>query len=312
MLHRIFFFVEFFFFLSPELLCIFMHIYITTKQIQGIKHLSNLKIFDISENIISAFDIKEIPEGVEYLYLHYNPFFDELDLVKYRFDCINYFNNLVILDSKEVKDKEKLLFYGRKNYEKHKSAFMKKIGMEIIMHYDKIKSENDKIVEEVKNEETNVENFDFQMSNETENKEKELLANMFVSTCKDLLTQYHTKIDKIKETFPRNSDFSNILEASKLDLLKLKYKFEEFVNGRAGKLGERINEKLDADNKISIAEEKIQQIEKDVLLKEKLIDHNRIKSEIRQEMFEVKEENKEEEGALSEEDKEEENVKEDN
>jgi len=132
------------------------------------------------------------------------------------------------------------------------------------MSYDKLRNEDDHIIQEVKKENINVEDFDKCVENEEEFKEKELLANLFMTSCSDLMMQYTKKIDKIKETFPRNSDFKDVLESSKLDLLKLKYKFEDFVKNRSNSLEDRINEKLDTDNKIMIAEEKIQQIDRDI------------------------------------------------
>jgi len=280
------------------------------KVINGIKHLVNLKILDLSENLIQSFDIQSIPKSIEYLYMFHNPFFDdEFDLVKYRYDCINYFGNLFVLDSLEIKDRERLLYYGRNNFDKHKQFFMKKLGMDIIMSYDKLRKENDQILEDVKKENVNVENFDLYVSDEKEHQEKELLANLFMTSCKELMTQYHKKIDKIKEAFPRNSDFKDVIESSKLDLLKLKYKFEEFVKGRTERLGERINDKLDTDNKIMIAEEKIRQIEEEVPMKERPIDHTRIRSQVRQEILEVEEEYKD--NLSAEDEKEEENIKED-
>ena len=105
------------------------------KKIEGLKSLKCLKILDLSENLIDSFDLKEIPQNVEFLYLYENPFFEHIDLLNYRYDCINYFDHLVILDSLEISDREKLLFYGRKSYEKHKLIFTKKLQF-IKFHYE--------------------------------------------------------------------------------------------------------------------------------------------------------------------------------
>lgn len=104
------------------------------KEIKGISHLSNLKILDLSENFIINFDIQNIPKNVEFLYLYENPFFKDLDLIKYRYDCVNYFTNIVILDSLQVTDRERLVFYGRQKY--RKDLFERTIGKLIKIHYE--------------------------------------------------------------------------------------------------------------------------------------------------------------------------------
>jgi len=104
------------------------------KEIKGIKHLTNLKILDLSENFIINLDIENIPKSVEFVYLFENPFFKDLDLIKYRYDCINYFSNLIILDSMEVTDRERLVLFGRKKYQK--DLFERTLGKSINIHYE--------------------------------------------------------------------------------------------------------------------------------------------------------------------------------
>jgi Leucine-rich repeat (LRR) protein len=104
------------------------------KEIKGIKHLTNLKVLDLSENFIINLEIENIPKSVEFLYLYENPFFKELDLIKYRFECINYFSNIIILDSMEVADRERLVFFGRKKY--IKDLFERTMGKSIKVHYE--------------------------------------------------------------------------------------------------------------------------------------------------------------------------------
>ena len=83
---------------SKNLIILSLH-YNGITEIIGLKHLKNLKILDLSENSILKFGLDEIPSSLEFLYLYFNPFFIDFDLIKYRYDCINRFKDLIILDS---------------------------------------------------------------------------------------------------------------------------------------------------------------------------------------------------------------------
>jgi hypothetical protein len=89
------------------------------KKISGIKQLINLKILNLGDNIITTLDLEEIPEGVVYLYLFDNLFFDKLDIFKYRFECIRKFKGLERLDGLTISEKERRLLTDVKDIEKN-------------------------------------------------------------------------------------------------------------------------------------------------------------------------------------------------
>jgi hypothetical protein len=92
------------------------------KKIENINHLTELKILNLGDNVIDTFDINELPEGLIYLYLFDNIFFDKLDLLTYRSTCIKKLSNLQRLDGLDIAAKEKTLLLNVKNIEKNLMA----------------------------------------------------------------------------------------------------------------------------------------------------------------------------------------------
>ena len=174
-----------------------------------------------------------------------------------------------------------------------------------------MKNENDKLVKEIDDQDTNIGELDDQMLEE--GKEKTLLTNAFITNYGEIMTKYNLKIDRIKEQFPKNSDYKEIIENSKVELLKLKDKFEDFISVKSTQIKNKIDEKMDVESRLISVEEKLLFHDDDKessKTKDRTIESSKIRSEIRDSFFEIKEEEEKGDGYSSEEDKNNENTKE--
>ena len=145
-------------------------------------------------------------------------------------------------------------------------------------------------------------------------KEKVNSSLTFVTKYNEMLDKYNDKIGQIKkESFPKSSDFQDIIERSKIELLKMKDQFDNFIKNKSNQIIDKINNKMDVDKRIFDADKKISYLENEIIEKnDKLIDLKKIHSEIRESFFEVKEENDDiDEHFSSEEEKNSHNTKED-
>lgn len=148
---------------------------------------------------------------------------------------------------------------------------------------------------EVVNQNTGINEFESEVFDPNIVKEKEKESLCFVTKYKEMIEKYNEKFGKIKEkAFPRIKDFKGILENSREEILKMKEDFCNFINKKSLEIIDKINDKMDIDQKISIAEEKISFIENDNIDKKlRDIDRSRLESEIRNTFPDVKEEEKE-------------------
>ena len=84
--------------------------------IENIKHLSNLEVLDLSNNLIKEFNIELLPKkNLLYLYTYYNPFFKDEKILVYRSKIIINFEKIERIDKLDISDRERLLLIDSSN-----------------------------------------------------------------------------------------------------------------------------------------------------------------------------------------------------
>jgi len=145
------------------------------------------------------------------------------------------------------------------------------------------------------NQNIGIEEYEAEVFDPIKIKEKEKKSFCFVTKYKEMIDKYNEKFGQIKEkAFPRKKDYKGIIENSREEILKMKESFYNFIDKKSNEILDKINDKMDIDQKISMAEEKISFIENDNINKQQRdIDHSKIESEIRNTFPDVKEEENE-------------------
>ena len=151
------------------------------------------------------------------------------------------------------------------------------------------------VTKEVIDQKTGIDDFEADVFNPIKIQEKQKESFCFVTKYKEMIEQYNEKFCRIKEkAFPKNKDFKLIIENSREEILKMKEDFNNFIQKKSVEIIEKINDKMDIDQKILLAEERISFIDNDnINIKPREIDHSKIESEIRGTFDEVKEEERE-------------------
>jgi len=119
-------------------------------RIENISHLQNLKILDLSDNLIKTFEVKEFPVNLIYLYLFDNLFYDDIDIYEYRFLCLSNLQNLIRLDALDISSDEKMFLPNLKinKINSIKNKFLKKRLNHIQLHYNLMKKDRSKVLNE--------------------------------------------------------------------------------------------------------------------------------------------------------------------
>ena len=133
-------------------------------KIENISHLSNLQILDLSNNLIKEFKIEFLPkENLIYLYMYYNPFFNDIKLLEYRSEIINNFEKIERIDRLDISDRERLILIDKSNLkypnrlksldfiQKHYDNYNKKTNEIFNIFKQKIDSDVNKVLENKKN-----------------------------------------------------------------------------------------------------------------------------------------------------------------
>lgn len=133
-------------------------------KIENISHLSNLQILDLSNNLIKEFKIEFLPkENLIYLYMYYNPFFDNTKLLEYRSEVITNFEKIERIDRLDINDRERLILIDKSNLkypnrlksldyiQKHYDNYNKKTNEIFNIFKQKIDSDVNKVLEDKKN-----------------------------------------------------------------------------------------------------------------------------------------------------------------
>lgn len=133
-------------------------------KIENISHLTNLQILDLSNNLIKEFKIEFLPkENLIYLYMYYNPFFNNIKLLEYRSEIITNFEKIERIDRLDIKDRERLILIDKSNLkypnrlksldfiQKHYDNYNKKTNEIFNIFKQKIDSDVNKVLENKKN-----------------------------------------------------------------------------------------------------------------------------------------------------------------
>mgnify|MGYP003571375366 CR=1 FL=1 len=133
-------------------------------KIENISHLSNLQILDLSNNLIKEFKIEFLPKkNLIYLYMYYNPFFNNVKLLEYRSEIIANFEKIERIDRLDIKDRERLILIDKSNLkypnrlksldfiQKHYDNYNKKTNEIFNIFKQKIDSDVNKVLENKKN-----------------------------------------------------------------------------------------------------------------------------------------------------------------
>jgi hypothetical protein len=163
--------------------------YNNISKIENISHLSNLQILDLSNNLIKEFKIEFLPkENLIYLYMYYNPFFNNIKLLEYRSEIITNFEKIERIDRLDINDRERLILIDKSNLkyanrlksldfiQKHYDNYNKKTNEIFNIFKQKIDSDVNKVLENKKNKTmkkndsnmSNISNIDSKMTTTNE------------------------------------------------------------------------------------------------------------------------------------------------
>ncbi len=221
------------------------------RKIENISNLDNLLILDLAENLIENFDISDFPKNVVYLYLFDNLFYDEIDLLYFRSNCIKSLCNLERLDYLTISEKEKFILMDQSNIIKNRLFKITKDKLSYIYeHYKELKNQRKIILKEF--EETPIAE-DIKSGSE-----------FFLTNSKSLDTE---EIKKRAENILKdlqNSSSDRMKDArSQLEEIKNKFKTMPFIDDdRKDKIKEKINLAIKTEEKIKKATELNLRLEK--------------------------------------------------
>ena len=251
-------------------------------KIENISHLNNLRIIDLSNNLLEEFEYELIPrKNMIYLYMYYNPFFKKINFFEYRSIIIINFEKIERIDKLQINDRERLLLIDKSNlkYEnrlksleyikKHYENYNKNSQDIFNMFKAKIDSDVEKVLNKKgeKKEKTIINNISTTFAPHNDPEDKKILKE--IKDLKDqsekffnesilsiqnrknqVLEKYAQKQKKLME-----SDTVKKLQAQ-IDLLNEKFKKANFIDPEIKKkFEEKIKNAIKFKERISKAEE---------------------------------------------------------
>lgn len=218
------------------------------RKLNDISFLKNLLILNLSDNLIENFDTKFFPDSLVYLYLFDNLFYDSFHILSFRSKCIKYFPDIIRIDSLDILENERFLLLG---YSKKTNSLIEQKLKYIKEHYDYMKNERKKIVQEYTDSKESNNEESFYITTNLKN-EKIFLIEKSKDRSKDIENSFSERIKEIK---------------AKLD--KVKNKFDNYSvdfekDERMIKIKEKIRQGMKYDYKMQVVEKKLSENDIDV------------------------------------------------
>jgi hypothetical protein len=250
------------------------------RKIQNISHLKNLEILDLGDNLIESFDENELPENLVFVNFFDNLFYENLTVFDLRSRCIKKCFKLERIDKLDISDRERLILFDELNLKGKKFNAIKKSLRHIQIHYENMKNERTKLIEEweklnkTDNLKTNevIIPLNSDLSDDRNIKEEEKIKNELPPIPESMFTFITEKFPPLSESLKIKSqerrkcarqDHHDEMKSLKEKLNEAQKKLDKSAivdQKKREEIQEKINKAMKYEEKMLMAEEKFKEI----------------------------------------------------